>query len=306
MLLEEFELYGSRFRWFEGDAFRGLGGPCIPLLRMLQPLPPESVIWFNRDDGDKPWCGKCETGFVYRFKDIAEFLLPSDGSIVKAFLNAQAAPWAVSFVLCHGVIPRVLHLRGTTCLHASAVVVRERVIAFCGPSGSGKSTLAAAMATRGYSLVTDDVLPLRTVPPGDAVLAGPGLPEARLQPSTAAQLGIADQAAPPGPGQTKLVWRPESIVTAALPLSGIYLLEPRLESDSGMATTSLPIPQGALLSLLSNSFWLHAGETAALAADLTRFAQVVRSVPISRLSFDLTDTGFDLVEQLISCVSSGQ
>jgi hypothetical protein len=307
MLREEFELYGGRFRWFEGDAFSGPDGPHLPLLRMRQPLPPESVIWFSREGEDKPRRGKCEAGFVYRFEGVAEFLLPSDGSYVKAFLNPQAAPGAVAFVLSRGVIPRVLHLRGITCLHASAVAVGGRIVAFCGPSGSGKSTLAAAMAMRGYSLVTDDVLPLRASDDGDAILAGPGLPEVRLHPSTAAQLGIANRAVAPGPGQTKAVWRPETTVATALRLSAIYLLELDLKSNSERDASVLPAtPQSALLSLLSNSFWLHAGETAALAADLTRFAQVVRSVPIARLSFCLTETGVDLVERLIFQVSSGR
>lgn len=43
-------------------------------------------------------------------------------------------------------------------LHASAVIHREAVHAFTGPSGAGKSTLSAALADRGRSFFTDDVL----------------------------------------------------------------------------------------------------------------------------------------------------
>lgn len=43
-------------------------------------------------------------------------------------------------------------------LHASAVLINDRVHAFTGPSGAGKSTLAAALAQRGFSFFTDDVL----------------------------------------------------------------------------------------------------------------------------------------------------
>ena len=45
-------------------------------------------------------------------------------------------------------------------LHASAVRVNGRAVLFCGSSGAGKSTLAAALAQRGYPLVTDDVCTL--------------------------------------------------------------------------------------------------------------------------------------------------
>lgn len=43
-------------------------------------------------------------------------------------------------------------------LHASAVIVDDRVHAFTGPSGAGKSTLAAGLSQRGFGFFTDDVL----------------------------------------------------------------------------------------------------------------------------------------------------
>jgi hypothetical protein len=300
-LPQEFELYGSRFRWFEGDAQGQFTGTCIPLFNMSQPMSPEAVIWHSRSEADQLWCGKCEAGFVYRFEKIGDFLVPSDGSFVRAFLNREAAAWAVDFVLCRGVIPRLLHLRGTTCLHAGAVAVGGCAVAFCGPSGSGKSSLTAAMATRGYRVLTDDVLPLRASSCGDAILAGPGLPEVRVHPSAATRLGIAHRVMPPVPGQTKAVWRPEAFTASSLPLSRIYLLEPHSEAGAETRMTTSPAPpRDALLALLFNSFWLDPGVTGALGTDLLRFAQVVRSLPISRLSFEFSEMGFDLVDRLIS------
>jgi hypothetical protein len=51
----------------------------------------------------------------------------------------------------------VLRLRGLTCLHAAVVNIKGRAIALMGPKGSGKSTLAAALAERGYPVLTDDI-----------------------------------------------------------------------------------------------------------------------------------------------------
>ncbi len=45
-------------------------------------------------------------------------------------------------------------------LHASAVAVDGRCVAFCGARGSGKSTLAAALVAAGADFVTDDYAPL--------------------------------------------------------------------------------------------------------------------------------------------------
>ena len=303
MLPQEFELYGRRFRWSEEGALGEAAGSCIPLIRMTRDLPAEPVVWLSHIDEGKLWFGRCGADFVYRFENIGEFLLPADGSFVQAFLHPQAEPWAIDFVLCRGVIPRLLHLRGTTCLHAGAVAVGDRIVAFCGRSGSGKSTITAAMATRGHRVVTDDVLPLRLSVSQDAVLAGPGLPEVRVYPATADRIGIANRVTPPGPGQTKAIWRPESFAAAALPLAAIYLLDPRSETNSNFgsyASTSPVSPREALLSLLFHSFWLDRCQTGALATDLAVVAHVVRVVPISRLSFELGEMEFDLVEHLIS------
>jgi hypothetical protein len=67
-----------------------------------------------------------------------------------------------------------------------------------------------------------------------------------------------------------------------------------------MACASRLSPRDALLSLLFHSFWLDPAETGALATDLTVFAATVRAIPISRLSFELSQSGFDAVERLIS------
>jgi len=58
---------------------------------------------------------------------------------------------------CMGVL---LLNRGVLPLHGSAVVAGNKAYAIVGESGAGKSTLAAALLSRGYRLLTDDVIPV--------------------------------------------------------------------------------------------------------------------------------------------------
>jgi len=54
--------------------------------------------------------------------------------------------------------------RDLLVLHASAVRVDGRAVAFCGRPGMGKSTLAAWLAESGHALVSDDLARFETLP----------------------------------------------------------------------------------------------------------------------------------------------
>ena len=56
------------------------------------------------------------------------------------------------------VLPLAAVLRGTHVLHASAVALAGRAVAFMGRSGVGKTTLAGRIVAHGARLMTDDVL----------------------------------------------------------------------------------------------------------------------------------------------------
>jgi hypothetical protein len=71
------------------------------------------------------------------------------------------------------------HQRGLLPLHASAIEVDSRAVAFTGPSGTGKSTLAAHFHVRGYRVLCDDVCVVSFDDSGRP-LAWPGLPRLKL------------------------------------------------------------------------------------------------------------------------------
>jgi len=100
----------------------------------------------------------------------------SDDGEVRSYLLGTAFG-----VLCHQ--------RGITPLHAAVIDVPGGCIAFVGPSGAGKSTLVAALAQRGYPVISDDVCFLRLGTWGRRVQAWPGMTRIRLWEDARAALG---------------------------------------------------------------------------------------------------------------------
>jgi hypothetical protein len=107
--------------------------------------------------------------FLLRIPGVARFLLTAGNEIAfEAEPGADAGDIPI-FILgtAFGVL---LHQREQIVLHASAVRVNGKAILFCGPSGAGKSTLAAALAQRGYRLITDDFCAVTVTEAGTPVV----------------------------------------------------------------------------------------------------------------------------------------
>jgi hypothetical protein len=85
------------------------------------------------------------------------YLVAPDGRRVLAAPPAGPA-WRWERLVLAQVLPLAAVLRGMEILHASAVSLAGRAVAFLGGSGAGKTTLAGRIVARGAQLVTDDVL----------------------------------------------------------------------------------------------------------------------------------------------------
>jgi hypothetical protein len=72
----------------------------------------------------------------------------------------------------------LLHQRGILPLHANAIEVDGKAVAFMGASGAGKSTLAAWFHDRGHRVAADDVCVVRFG--AKTPFVSPGLPRLRL------------------------------------------------------------------------------------------------------------------------------
>src|ERR1017187_4729028 len=126
--------------------------------------------------------GSLRGSLHYLFADGAEFVIEGGGRRVLAAWPDEVPVEDALTYLMGPIFGGLLRLRGSVCLHASAVLVDGRAIAIAGACGAGKSTTAAWCARSGSAVLTDDILPLRSTP--DGILAVSGYPRVNLWPDS--------------------------------------------------------------------------------------------------------------------------
>lgn len=120
--------------------------------------------------------------FHFKYDDGIQFVLDKQASKVWGTWEAPYDMDYCALYLLGPILGFMLRLRDITCLHASGIVIDDQVLAFCGFSGSGKSTLAAKFATRGYPVITDDVMPITRH--DNQFFVNSGYPRLRLYPGS--------------------------------------------------------------------------------------------------------------------------
>ena len=205
-------------------------------------------IWEMRADGHSSL-------LHLTYYDGMQFWLDRKGKCLWAVWPPEAALEDAASYLLGPVLGILLRLRGVTCLHASAVALEDRSVAFVGPAGAGKSTTAAAFAKQGYAVISDDIVALDEREGLFQVM--PAYPHLCLWPDSVQMLYGSQQALPriiqdwdkrrlaAGDQGTRFEGRP-------LPLAAIYILgesgphpAPRVEGIR---------PQAAFLSLVAGTY----------------------------------------------------
>lgn len=149
----------------------------------------------------------------------------------------------VRVYLLGSALGAILHQRGLLPLHANAVEVDGKAVAFMAPSGGGKSTLAAWFHDHGHRVIADDVCVVGFDEDGDPY-AAPGLPRLRLWAEALELMGreaATYRRSYVGPDQVDKFDVPIDRAGAAhshVRLAALYLLgrgeEPRIERLNGV------------------------------------------------------------------------
>lgn len=131
-------------------------------------------------------------GYTLRYHSVADFRVDRQLRAIRVHLAPEQSADYAALLLMGNVIATVLMLSGECVLHASAVEIGGRAVAFVGHSGMGKSTLAALCCAAGARLVTDDLLRVSPEEPG--AFCHRGTAAIRLRPSAVANLADLPEA----------------------------------------------------------------------------------------------------------------
>jgi hypothetical protein len=249
----------------------------------------------NRDARGEPilrvWVDEGDGSFRLRYRDGVEFGVDQRGTRVWASGPEGAIPEYLAVYLLGPVLGFVLRLRGIICLHASAVMVGNRALAFVGSPGAGKSTLAAAFALSGYPVLGDDVLPLREA--DGLFLAGPGTPRLCLWPDAVAHLYGSPEVLPRlipenslDPNWDKrcldLTREGYRFQSGPLPLAACYHLDGHGEY-AGQTRISPLSPGEAMMVLTANTYRNELLDRPLRAGEFEMLGRLTARVPVRRV-----------------------
>ena len=180
------------------------------------------------------------------------------------------------------VLGFVLRSRGRLALHASCVRIGEGVVLLAGTPGAGKSTTAAALATRGLTVVSDDLTALddASAPPR----AWPAFDHLRLWPD-GERIVLGDdgrlERITPGWEKRRFPLDGAAFADAPLPVRAILVLRPR---RGGRAVARSLSPSRALVTLATLTYANYLLDPALRARELIQLGALVRAVPVRALT----------------------
>ena len=191
--------------------------------------PPDVVVERGEVPESGPGLTQVDGSLLLVVNGVARFRIEG-GNRITVDAAAEVPERNARLFLLGSAFGALLHQRGMLPLHANAVEIDGKAVAFLGESGAGKSTLAAWFHDHGYRIIADDVCVVRLDDQGKPV-AEPGLPRFRLWKEALAAFGrdASDYARSYAGHETfdkfDVPVTDENRVQAELPLAAIYVLE---------------------------------------------------------------------------------
>lgn len=178
---------------------------------------------------------------------------------IICYPEIDSDPILIKNLFLSSVISFWMEWKGYITFHASSVLINEQVVAFLAHHGQGKSSIAVSLLQKGYSLITDDILPIKKE--RNNLLAFPGFPVIRLWRNEAERYcRTTDQLHKVHPATDKF-WVPVDALQNAsfrdlpAPVGCFYLLERRNYPEAEQMVEIVPVPpRDAVIELTRYSF----------------------------------------------------
>ncbi len=222
---------------------------------------------------------RCDSsGYSIALDASAQAFVSSDGGHVEVAHPSSAVGCPFEGVLQPALI-LALALRGTYCLHASAVEAGGKAIAFLGESGVGKSTIARHLSEDhdlAWWCLGDDVLPVARPSSQHWVL--PRFPQLKL-----------------GDAQSEAASQP-----ARVPLRAAYLVTPGSGAAAQRGVRTEPMKASAgLVAVVRHTVASRLFGPPLLRRHLEFCAELVREVPLRSLVYPHRPKSLKEVRELI-------
>jgi len=226
-----------------------------------------------------------EQHFGFAYADGTRFVLDRRGGKTWADWPEQCTLEDACTYLFGPVMGFLLRLRGTVCLHASAVAVGDHAIALVGTAGASKSTTAAGFACAGYPVISDDVVALADHK--GQFLVQPGYPRVNLWPDSVRRLFGSEDALPRITPTWEKRYLPlgqndRHFARSPLSLGAIYILDSR---DSSLIAPSIKGVPGkeAFMALAANTYVNYLLDQDMLRTEFDVLGRLVSTIPIRRV-----------------------
>jgi hypothetical protein len=217
---------------------------------------------------------------------VGEFVVSGDGRTIHCRRFDLASDESFQIYLIQRALSIALVEQGYEPLHATAIVVGGRALAFLGDAGTGKSTLAAFCLNAGDTLLTDDLLLLRRGPQG--FHAYPGAPRLKLFPLIGRQLfgqGMCGTPMNPDTGKLIVPIDVDRLCQRPVPLRALYLLQRPHAATVRHVQLETVTPRAALIELVRHTFNYLDTDPDRLARQFLEASQIAMEVEVKRLVY---------------------
>jgi len=241
----------------------------------------EKIAWSAATDRWSDFQLTPEEAFLY-WQTVGKFWVRSGHEIIVDPLP-DLDERIIRLPLLGAVMAVLLHQRGYLVLHASAISLADRAVAFVGEKGQGKSTMAATLHAQGYQFLADDIVAIDFDHSGHPIVLS-GFPQFKLWADAVLAIGDNPEMLPRvHPQVDKRSHRiNDRFAQTKSPLKQIYVLQ----HGTDIRIQRLN-PQQTILHLIANSYMSRFGnqmlQGAEAANHLRQCIALAKQIPICAL-----------------------